>query len=99
MLALQSAFGFLAIFGIAWLLSENRRAVPWRIVISGALLQVVLAALLLKLPLFRDIFLALNDVLAALEKATQEGSRFVFGFLAVKPAMVGRPPKLEMEAT
>jgi len=80
-LALQSAFGFLAICGIAWLLSENRRAVPWRIVIAGAALQIVLAALLLKLPVFRDLFLALNDVLAALEMATQEGSRFVFGFL------------------
>src|SRR6478609_9038092 len=37
--ALQSAFGFIGIFLIAWLLSENRRSVPWRIVASGALLQ------------------------------------------------------------
>ena len=50
MLALQSAFGFLAFLAIAWLLSENRRAVPWRIVLAGALLQIVLAALLLKVP-------------------------------------------------
>ncbi len=84
-LALQSAFGFVALFLIAWLLSENRRAVPWRIVISGALLQIVLAAALLKVPLFRDLFLTLNDLLSALEKATQEGTRFVFGFLAGGP--------------
>ena len=81
MLALQSAFGFVCIFLIAWLLSENRRAVPWRIVASGALLQIVLAALLLKAPLFRDLFLALNELLSALEHATREGTRFVFGFL------------------
>lgn len=85
LLALQSAFGFVALFLIAWLLSENRRAVPWRIVISGALLQIVLAAALLKVPLFRDLFLTLNDLLSALEKATQEGTRFVFGFLAGGP--------------
>jgi CNT family concentrative nucleoside transporter len=84
-LTLQSAFGFVAIFLIAWLLSENRRAVPWRIVISGALLQIVLAAVLLKVPVFRDLFLALNDGLSALEKATQEGTRFVFGFLGGGP--------------
>lgn len=81
MLALQSACGFLAIFGIAWLVSESRRTVPWRIVIVGALLQFLLAALLLKAPPVRDLFLALNDGLLALEKATQEGTRFVFGFL------------------
>jgi CNT family concentrative nucleoside transporter len=59
--------------------------VPWRIVVSGALLQIVLAAALLKLPLFRDVFLALNDVLSALERATQEGTRFAFGFLGGGP--------------
>ena len=85
LLTLQSAFGFIAIFLIAWAASENRRAVPWRIVISGALLQIVLAAMLLKLPVFRDLFLALNDGLTALERATQEGTRFVFGFLGGGP--------------
>jgi CNT family concentrative nucleoside transporter len=85
LLQLQSAFGFIAIFLIAWLLSEDRRAVPWRIVVSGAALQIVLAAALLKLPLFRDLFLALNELLSALERATQEGTRFVFGFLGGGP--------------
>jgi CNT family concentrative nucleoside transporter len=84
-LALQSAFGLLALFGIAWGLSESRRTVPWRIVIAGALLQVILAALLLKAPPLRDLFLALNEVLSALEKSTQEGTRFVFGFLGGGP--------------
>jgi CNT family concentrative nucleoside transporter len=85
LLALQSAFGFIAIVLVAWLLSEDRRAVPWRIVVSGALLQIVLAAALLKLPLFRDLFLALNELLSALEQATQAGTRFVFGFLGGGP--------------
>ena len=58
---------------------------PWRIVVSGALLQIVLAAALLKLPVFRDLFLALNERCSALEQATQEGTRFVFGFLGGGP--------------
>jgi len=86
---LHGAFGFFAIFLIAWLLSENRRAVPWRIVIAGALLQIALAALLLMVPLFRDGFLALNQLLSALEQATRAGTGFVFGFLG------GGPPPFE----
>ena len=35
LLILQSAFGFLAILGLAWLFSENRRVVAWRTVIAG----------------------------------------------------------------
>ena len=92
LLALQSAFGFVALFLIAWLLSEDRRAVPWRIVVSGALLQIVLATALLKLPLFRDVFLALNELLSALERATQEGTRFVFGFLGGGPQPFAERP-------
>ena len=61
MSVLQSAFGFVALFAIAWLVSENRRAVPWRTVIAGALLQFFLAALLLKVPVFRELFLTLSD--------------------------------------
>lgn len=82
---LHGAFGFACIGFIAWLISENRRAVPWRIVGAGAALQIVLAALLLGVPAFRDLFLVLNDVLSALEKATGEGTRFVFGFLGGGP--------------
>jgi CNT family concentrative nucleoside transporter len=85
LLALQSASGFAAIAAIAWLLSEDRRAVPWRIVLAGTLLQAVLAALLLKVPVFQSLFLVLNGLLSALDSATQEGSRFVFGFLGGGP--------------
>jgi CNT family concentrative nucleoside transporter len=56
--------------------------VPWRVVFAGTLLQLVLAAALLKVPLFRELFIALNDILTALDRATQAGSRFVFGYLA-----------------
>ena len=78
---LQSAFGFVAILGLAWLVSENRRVVAWRTVIAGVALQIVFGAALLKLTVFKQFFLALNDALLALEKATQAGTTFVFGYL------------------
>jgi CNT family concentrative nucleoside transporter len=77
----QSACGFCGILLMAWAIGENRRTVAWRIVISGVLLQFVLAFALLKLPLFKTFFLLLNDGLQALERATQAGTAFVFGFL------------------
>lgn len=81
LLALQSALGLLVLLLIAWAFSESRRTVPWRIVVSGVLLQLVLAALLLHAPPFKEFFLGLNRALLALEQATQAGTRFVFGYL------------------
>jgi concentrative nucleoside transporter, CNT family len=81
LLTLQSAIGLFALLALTWAISENRRAVPWRIVISGVILMVVMAALLLKVPLFKQFFFSLNDGLSALEKATQTGTSFVFGYL------------------
>ena len=80
-LALQSLFGFFALHVLAWLISENRRIVAWRTILSGMLLTVVLGALLLKVPLFARIFLGLNDAVNVIERATREGTSFVFGYL------------------
>lgn len=84
--ALQSAFGLLVFIGLAFLLSEDRRRFPWRLTISAVLLQILLAAALLKLPPFKQFFLALNDLLLAVERATQVGTAFVFGYLGGAPA-------------
>lgn len=80
-LTLQSALGILCFLAFAWLLSESRQRFPWRIVLAGLALQFVLALALLKLPMFKGLFLALNHVLSALERATQVGTGFVFGYL------------------
>jgi len=82
---LQSAFGFIAILALAWLVSENRRVVAWRTIIAGIVLQIVLAAALLKLDLFKHVFIALNNALLVLEKAAQAGTSFVFGYLGGAP--------------
>ncbi len=84
-LALHSAAGLALLVLTAWLLSENRRAVDWRLVAGGLVLQLVLAALLLGVPPLRGAVFALNEGLMALERATQAGSQFVFGYLAGGP--------------
>ena len=84
-LALQSAFGFLALHALAWVLSERRRRVRWRPVLAGMALTLGLAALCLKVPAVSDAFLVLNRAVEALERATQAGTSFVFGYLGGAP--------------
>jgi len=76
----QSALGLAAFVLIAWLLSENQRAFPWRTVAAGLALQIALAALLLGIPQVRTALLSLNVIIEALQKATAQGTSFVFGF-------------------
>jgi CNT family concentrative nucleoside transporter len=73
--------GLVLLVGLAWSLSENRRAVPWRTVAAGFALQLGLALLLLKVPGATSVFFLLNDAVEAVQKATDAGTAFVFGYL------------------
>jgi CNT family concentrative nucleoside transporter len=82
----QALAGIAALLALAWIFSENRKAIAWRPVAGGLLLQLALALALLKLPLAKDAFLWLNDALLGMERATQAGTAFVFGYLGGGPA-------------
>src|SRR5437773_915487 len=82
---LHSLVGFFLLHAVAWALSEDRRTVAWRPVIAGMLLTFGLGLVLLKAPYAKEFFLALNGALDALEKATRDGTAFVFGFLGGGP--------------
>jgi CNT family concentrative nucleoside transporter len=77
----QGLAGLLLFPLLAWLISEKRRACDWRVPVAGLAMQIVLALLLLKLPLFQELFIRLNQLLLSLQEATEAGTRFVFGYL------------------
>jgi CNT family concentrative nucleoside transporter len=81
----HSLAGIAGLVALAWLLSESRWQIPWRPVSAGLLLVLVLALALLKIPGVKDFFALLNDGLVALERATQAGTSFVFGYLGGAP--------------
>jgi CNT family concentrative nucleoside transporter len=85
--SLHALAGIAGLLGLAWLLGENRRAIPWRAVAIGVVLQVLLAFLFLKFDWIKSLFLKLNDLLLVLEQATQAGTSLVFGYLGG-----GKPP-------
>jgi CNT family concentrative nucleoside transporter len=78
--------GMAGLLALAWAMSENRRAIPWRAVIAGMALLLILTLVFLKIPLVKSLFMQLNDVLLVLERATLAGTSLVFGYLGGGPA-------------
>jgi concentrative nucleoside transporter, CNT family len=81
LLQLQAAGGLIVFVLIAWGLSENPRAFPWRTVIAGIAIQIGLAVAFLMVPFMRDALLSLNVVVTTLQAATAKGTAFVFGYV------------------
>jgi CNT family concentrative nucleoside transporter len=76
---LISFLGLLTMIALAWLLSDNRRKMNFRLILSGVALQLVLGLLLLGTAL-RQKFFDLSDVLfAGLIGCAHAGAEFVFG--------------------
>jgi CNT family concentrative nucleoside transporter len=82
---LHGLFALACLLGLALLLSEDRRAVPWRAVAAGVALQVALAVLLLKFPPASAFMAALAGGVGAVDRATEAGTSFVFGYLGGAP--------------
>ena len=81
MLQLQSAFGVIALLGIAWALGENRSRVSLRQAAIGLALTIVAAVILLKLPVVTRAFSSINDAVSTIAAASRAGTSFVFGYL------------------
>lgn len=98
-LMLQSLCGLIAIPLIAWMLSEQRSAVPvglsMKIAGSGIALQFVIAGLFILTPQLGFIFDLLAGAVVALQAATGTGMQFLFGYLAggATPFTVTDPSK------
>jgi len=90
-LNLLSLLGIFGLCLVAWLFSENRRVFPWRVVIAGILLQLVLGFLVFVLPGTRDALQVFTNLLNVVFDAADNGARFVFGRNIVPPAPPAKP--------
>ena len=72
-------FGLAVLLGIAWLFSNNKKAVDWRLVATGVTLQIAFAALVLLVPGGRDAFDALGRGFVKVLGFVAAGSNFIFG--------------------
>jgi CNT family concentrative nucleoside transporter len=77
--------GIFLLMSFAWLLSENRRVINWRVVIWGCLLQMLFALFIFIVPAGSSVFMMVNDALVKVIDVAGEGARFIFGRLALPP--------------
>ena len=77
--------GFVVILGLAYLMSNNRKSINYRLVVSGLALQLLLAVFVLKVPFGQALFRQVGDGITALLGFSDEGAGFVFGALVTKP--------------
>lgn len=77
----QGLIGVALILGIAWLVSNNRKKINYRLVISGILLQIVIALLILKVSFVTAFFQKIGSIITYIEAFAKEGAAFVYGGL------------------
>src|SRR5574344_888327 len=73
--------GIILIFGLAFLLSNNRKAINYKTIGVGFLLQVFFAVFIFKIPLGEKLFMAIGLFIRKLLVFAKEGGTFVFGGL------------------
>lgn len=96
---LRGIFGILLIIGIAFLFSNNKKQVNWRLVIIGLSLQFVIAIFIIKgellgsyfapLGWIKEGFKLISGVFVLILNFTSEGSIFIFGNLGISPGTEG----------
>ncbi len=71
--------GIAIILFIAWLMSSNRKIIPWRVIIGGLILQLTFGLIVLRVPAGRYVFEKIGDGFNAVLGYVDAGSEFVFG--------------------
>ena len=79
--------GIVLILGVAFLMSNNRKAINYRTVGVGLLLQVILAVFILKTEVGQSLFQWLGDSINTLLGQADKGALFVFGSLVDRNLM------------
>ena len=76
---LQGLLGMMCLIGIAYLNSNNRKAIPWKTVALAVLTQLVIGVCILKVPFIQGVFEMLGKGFINVIEYTLVGSQFLFG--------------------
>lgn len=74
----KGAIGMVSLIAIAWLFSNNRKAIDWKLVGKGLLIQFVFALLVLKVDFVAYGFEIVSKVFTKVIGFTQQGTLFLF---------------------
>jgi CNT family concentrative nucleoside transporter len=78
---LRGLLGVAAFVGLLYLFSTNRRAISWRLVATGVLLQVVVGFAILRAPFISGALDAVTNAVINLLGFADRGGEFIFGSL------------------
>ena len=70
--------GILVLLAIAFAMSNNRKSIPWRLVIWGLGLQLIFAIFILKTPIGQPFFGAIDTAIKKILSFSDAGSDFLF---------------------
>lgn len=73
--------GIAVILAVSYLISNNRKAIGWRLIITGLTLSFGTALLMYRMPGSEDILNGISDLLKRVYGYAQDGERFVLGGL------------------
>jgi CNT family concentrative nucleoside transporter len=82
----RGAVGIVAILGLAYVLSENRRAISRRVLFWGLALQWAFALLVLRVPAGERVLRQAGSAVESVLSCALKGAEFVFGSRLVDPA-------------
>ncbi len=75
----QGILGVLLILVIAFLFSNNKKSINYRLVFSGLGLQLLIGILVLKIPAVTKFFQLLGNAMGKIEQFSRQGAAFVYG--------------------
>lgn len=78
---LRGLLGMISLIGIAWIFSSNRKAIAWKIVLIGLVIQILLAISILYVKPIRYAFEFVGKIFVAILDFTKAGSEFLLGNL------------------
>ena len=81
MVFLQNILGLLVSVAVCFLLSWNKKSVPWKTIVKAIIAEFVIAFIIVKIPLGAKALKALSDGITALLNCGADGLDFVFGDL------------------
>ena len=84
----RGIIGMLFLFLFAYLLSRDRKAINWSLVIKGSVLQLILALFILKVPFVSTAFDWLAKAFTKVIDFSHEGAIFLFGSMGEMPPML-----------
>jgi CNT family concentrative nucleoside transporter len=95
----RGIIGIIILLGIAFLISNNKKKINWRLVLSGLAIQITLAIFIIKgdqlgqffapLGWIKEFFRFVSSFFVLVLNFTTEGAKFVFGSLGLGPGNDG----------